>query len=96
MKKIILLSFLSFQAMAGVFPKVETQIDDNKTIHVSVANESDNPIHCRWKVSWFDSLLSYKQFRGNLDVFPSSTEQLEFTNDPYSKVYKLKTNFKCL
>ena len=96
MKTFLLLILISFQAMAEVNPKVVNSVDEKKTIHVIVTNESDNPIHCKWKVSWFESLLSFKQFYGDLDISPNATEKLEFTNDPYSKVYKLKSQFKCL
>lgn len=96
MKTFLLLILISFQAMAEVNPKVVNSVDEKKTIHVRVTNESVNPIHCKWKVSWFESLLSFKQFYGDLDISPNATEELEFTNDPYSKVYKLKSQFKCL
>ena len=95
MKMILVLFLLSFQAMAGVNVKVVNSVDEKKTIHVAVSNESLNPIHCKWKVSWFESLLSFKQFHGDLDILPNATEQLEFVNDPYSKVYKLKSHFEC-
>jgi hypothetical protein len=96
MKTLIYLSLISFNALASVTPKIESSIDDRKTIHVVITNETDNPIHCRWSISWFDTVLSFNRYNGYLDVFPTSSEKLEFVNDPFSKVYKLKTHFECL
>jgi len=96
MKKILLLIILSFSAIASANITVVNSVDSKKTIRVTVTNDSDSPVHCRWRVSWFESLFSFKAHHGTLDVFPNSSEELEFINDPYSKVYKLKSHFDCL
>jgi hypothetical protein len=96
MKKLLFLFFISSQAFAYYSPKVENSVDQKKTIHIVVTNESDDPIHCRWTVSWFESLLSYKKMHGQMDIFPHATEKLEFFNDPYTKIFNLKSHFECL
>jgi hypothetical protein len=96
MKTLLFVLLLSSEAHANFSPKVITTIDEDKTIHIEAINESDDPVHCRWTVSWFESLLSYKSFHGLMDIFPASSESLEFKNDPNSKVYNLKSNFDCL
>lgn len=96
MKNVLFLLLISFQASAGVSPEVVNSVDEKKTVTVAVTNETNNPIHCRWSVSWFESLLSYKRFHGDLDIAADSTEKLEFENDPYSNIYRLKSKFDCL
>ncbi len=96
MKTFLLFSLFSLNALAGFEPEYSTQIDKNKTIQITVVNKWDKPIHCRWSVSWLDSLTQFNRFKGTLDVFPLSSEKLEFFNNPYSRVYRLKVKLDCL
>lgn len=96
MKKIILFSILSTsKAFAAYTPVVENTIGEKNVVNVRVHNDSDNSISCSFVITWFENVLTYKRNFGEVQIPAHEISTINFPNDPFAKISRLKSKLEC-
>ncbi len=97
MKNILALSLLvcSVASFSSEDQKVFTTVDGEKTIKVLIMNEADKEVDCQYSVSWFVNTFSFKKEFGHVIILARGNAELNFKNDEFSYLTRIKAKVTC-
>lgn len=83
MKLFLAISLLAFSSLsfASYTPQTEVSIGSDKTIYISVINDSINDLNCKYSVSWFVNTLQLKKSYGEAFIPAGNTASFSYKND---------------
>ncbi|MDD4974600.1 MAG: hypothetical protein PHY93_09645 [Bacteriovorax sp.] len=97
MKQFLALTFLvsSSAVFASYTPLVEVSTSNDKTIHVVIVNDSGVDLICKYSVSWFVNMLSFRKEFGRVNLMPSGVAELAYQNDQFSRLSRINAKAIC-
>jgi hypothetical protein len=95
-KMIIALTLLSaVAAFSAETPSVGTRIDENNSIVVSVSNNDNVDLECKYSVSYFVNTLTYRRQSGEFELANGGVVQIGIKNDKFDNLSRVHAKVHC-
>lgn len=97
MKLVLALAIIlsSFMAVAAETPSIGTSIDENNLITLTVSNNDNVELKCRYTVSWLVNILTYRRQFGDMDLPVAGSSSVSFKNDKYDHITRVHASVHC-
>jgi hypothetical protein len=97
MKLIIaLVMLISSVAMAAEKPSYGTEIDpETKTVTLTVSNNDEAEVHCKYSVRYLVNVLTYKKQYGELVLESKGEAAVSFKNDIADHISHIHAKVSC-
>lgn len=96
MKMFLALVLLSTSVMAAEKPSWGTSIDEaTKTVTLEVFNNDLEEVHCKYSVSYFVNVTTYKRLTGKMLLAPRSAAAVSFENDRFDNISRIRAKVSC-
>ena len=76
-------------------PDFDISVLTPNAVTLEIANDTDSPIVCDYRMSWFENAITFKRFTGKLTVVARDLNNVSVEKDIAAKVTFLKARVDC-
>lgn len=76
-------------------PDYDISVTSPSTVTLEIANDSEYPIVCKYKMSWFENALTFKRFTGKITIAGGDVNNVSISKDIAARVTFLKAKVDC-
>jgi hypothetical protein len=91
---VLSLTFASV-AFTAEDPSFGTAIDANNTITLNVSNNDTVALNCKYSLSWFENVTTFKRISGKFLLTVEKEVNLSFQNDIAAHLTKIHASVHC-